>query len=355
MTSDNTVSYELGERSQSHRSDSRLRRESGSQKLPSHHESKLWVDRLVAGVLLIPLAPLIALLVVLVKSTSRGPGIYAQRRLGKGQQPYVMYKLRSMRNDAEQGTGAAWCQHGDPRITRLGRILRKLHLDELPQLWNVLRGDMALVGPRPERPEFVEVLRKAVEGYDRRMDVLPGITGLAQINLPADSNVESVRRKLVLDCDYINEASWSLDLRILACTALRVVGISGERAMRMTGCYRTVDLPVGSAEALSGSVSVSELIERSRQGTGESRAGESRAGDDAVSISADETLVERSGMVSEGEQVHGERVQAVNRERDMNRAGGELHAEGGRVLAGTVGLSGLGIGGSNRNLGEQIS
>ncbi|MFM9066038.1 MAG: sugar transferase [Planctomycetota bacterium] len=350
MTSGESGSYESGERSQPQRSDSGPEWRSEELPLPSHHDRKLWVDRLIAALLLIPLAPVIAFLVVLVKSTSRGPGIYPQLRLGKNQRSYIMYKLRSMRNDAEQGTGAAWCQQGDPRITRLGKVLRKLHLDELPQLWNVLRGDMALVGPRPERPEFVEVLRKAVAGYDRRMKVLPGITGLAQINLPADSNVESVRRKLVLDCDYINGASWSLDLRILACTALRVFGISGERAMRLTGCFRSVDLPVGSAEALSGSVPVSELMKMYRKGS-DSSVGN----DDALSMSADETLVDRASKNGVVEALERDADLPADCESDLPRPGAEFRGEGLRVLAGTMGLTGAVLGVSNRDLGERMS
>lgn len=290
MTSENgqrLVAQVIGVRGQANSSDLRGKEGDRLGKVPSYHESKVVFDRLLAVVLLIPALPLMGLLIVLVRLTSPGPGLYAQTRLGKGRKSYVMYKLRSMRSDAEQKTGAAWCQEGDPRITWLGKILRKLHLDELPQLWNVVRGEMALVGPRPERPEFVTVLRQVVTDYDERMNVLPGVTGLSQINLPADSNVESVRRKLYLDRQYIAEANWFLDLRILACTALRLVGLSGRQAMQVTGCIREVDLPVGNTEQCSGSVTVSELMERHK-------ALLKTAADDAQSISGDETLVDRA-------------------------------------------------------------
>jgi lipopolysaccharide/colanic/teichoic acid biosynthesis glycosyltransferase len=157
----------------------------------------------VAGVLLFFSAPLIGILILLVRCTSRGPGIYSQVRVGKDGLIFTMYKLRSMRCDAEAQTGAVWAgvKH-DPRMTYVGYWLRRLHLDELPQLVNVVYGHMSLVGPRPERPEFVELLAEEVPGYLDRLMVKPGITGLAQINLPPDTDLDSVRRKLVLDREY---------------------------------------------------------------------------------------------------------------------------------------------------------
>ena len=118
-----------------------------------------------------------------------------------------------------------------------------MHLDELPQLFNVLRGEMSLVGPRPERPEFVVVLADKIPGYVDRLSVLPGITGLAQINLPPDTDLDSVRRKLVLDREYIERVGPLLDLRIILCTLFRLVGIRGGRGVRLLGLLRTVALP----------------------------------------------------------------------------------------------------------------
>lgn len=169
-------------------------------------------DRTVAALLLLPGLPIIAILVLLVRATSRGPGIYRQVRLGRRGEKFLMYKIRTMRHDAEAASGPVWTTHGrDPRITRIGRFLRRVHLDELPQLFNIFKGEMSLVGPRPERPEFVHVLAEAIPGYRSRMEVLPGVTGLAQLNLPPDTDLLSVRRKLVLDREYIERAGLLLD------------------------------------------------------------------------------------------------------------------------------------------------
>lgn len=206
---------------------------------------KILLDKALAAVLLIPGLPLVCMLVVLVRLTSRGPGIYSQLRVGKGGKHFTMYKLRSMRLDAEAGTGPVWsCNGGDPRVTPLGYWLRKLHLDELPQLFNVLQGEMSLVGPRPERPEFVKVLADQIPSYLDRLGVLPGVTGLAQVNLPPDTDLDSVKRKLLLDREYINQARLSLDLRIILATALRVLGLRGGRAVQVLGLQRSVNLPV---------------------------------------------------------------------------------------------------------------
>jgi lipopolysaccharide/colanic/teichoic acid biosynthesis glycosyltransferase len=202
---------------------------------------KRWADRVLAAILLVPGLPIIGLLVLLVRLTSRGPGIYRQIRLGLHGRHFKMYKIRTMRTDAESGVGAVWTRRRDPRITRVGRVLRKLHLDEFPQLFNVLRGEMSLVGPRPERPEFVCVLAKQIPGYVSRLAALPGITGLAQINLPPDTDLDSVHRKLNLDLEYIEHARASQDLRMLLCTAVRLTGIPGELAMRLFRLRRHVD------------------------------------------------------------------------------------------------------------------
>lgn len=188
-------------------------------------------DPILAAILLIPGLPLIGVLVALIRLTSKGPGIFRQRRVGKHGRPFMMYKLRTMTHNAEAGTGPVWAQSGDPRITGLGRVLRNLHLDELPQLFNVLKGEMALIGPRPERPEFVEILAELVPGYVERLAVRPGVTGLAQINLPPDTDLLSVWRKLQLDLEYIETASFFLDLRMFLCTCVRLLSLPGRVVM----------------------------------------------------------------------------------------------------------------------------
>jgi lipopolysaccharide/colanic/teichoic acid biosynthesis glycosyltransferase len=182
-------------------------------------------ELVVAGLLLVLTAPLMLLAVVVIKLTSRGPAIYSQTRVGRFGRPYTIYKLRTMAHDCERLTGPQWATAGDPRITRLGRFLRRTHLDELPQLWNVIRGDMSLVGPRPERPEFVGPLAKAVPHYRARLLVRPGVTGLAQVQLPADTDLASVRRKLAYDLYYVRHVGPWLDLRIVLGTGLKMLGV----------------------------------------------------------------------------------------------------------------------------------
>ena len=176
-------------------------------------------------VLLVLATPVILLAAALVKLTSRGPAFYTQTRLGQGGRPYTIYKLRSMVHDCERHSGARWSTAGDPRVTRLGRWLRRSHVDELPQLWNVLRGEMSLIGPRPERPEFVPHLEEALPLYHLRRAVRPGVTGLAQVLLPPDTDVESVRRKVAYDLYYVNNCSFWLDLQLLASTAIFLLGV----------------------------------------------------------------------------------------------------------------------------------
>ena len=218
--------------------------------LSAYFRRKAVLDRVLAAILLVPGLPLIGLLVLLVRMTSRGPGIYQQTRVGKGGGLFLMNKIRTMSIDAETRTGPVWTQVGDPRITRLGRVLRKLHLDELPQLFNVLRGEMSLIGPRPERPEFVRILAESIPGYLDRLAVCPGITGLAQINLDPDTDLESVRRKLVLDIEYIMTAGLFLDIRMLLCTSLRLMNLKGHVAKRLTGMHR--DVPRQSPKDATG-------------------------------------------------------------------------------------------------------
>lgn len=208
--------------------------------LPAYFRWRRVMDRAVAVLLLVPGLPIIGCLILLVRLASPGAGIFRQERVGQGGKNFTMYKLRTMGPNAEAGTGPVWCRPSDPRITGLGRILRKLHLDEIPQLFNVVKGEMLLIGPRPERPEFVAVLAEQIPGYRQRLLVPPGITGLAQVNLPPDTDLESVRRKLVLDLEYIATAGPLLDFRMFLCTSLRLVGIPGNTAMRLFRLQRPV-------------------------------------------------------------------------------------------------------------------
>lgn len=207
----------------------------------SYFQYKGYVDRVIAFLLLIPCLPLIGGLWLLVKLTSKGPGFYAQERLGKSGKPFVMYKLRSMVANAEQSTGAVWASRNDSRVTRVGAFLRKFHLDEFPQLLNVLRGEMALVGPRPERDEFVRILSREIDGYEYRMAVLPGVTGYAQLNLPSDIEVADVKRKISLDFEYIENASFWFDVVILLGTVGRFFKFLGTLHLRALGIYRRVE------------------------------------------------------------------------------------------------------------------
>jgi len=198
--------------------------------------AKVVIDYAVA-ILLLPFAlPVIALAALLVKLTSKGSAFYVQVRLGQHGRPYRLYKIRTMIHDCERHTGARWSTPGDPRITRFGRFLRNTHLDELPQLFNVLRGHMSLVGPRPERPELIPSLEEAIPGYRQRLLIKPGVTGLAQVQLPADTSTATVRRKLSYDLYYVRRYNLWLDMRLLACTALKVIGVSAlaqRRLMRL--------------------------------------------------------------------------------------------------------------------------
>lgn len=196
------------------------------------------LQRLLAVPMLLIASPVIGLLMIAVKLSSPGPAIYSQRRVGLRGVTFYVHKLRTMRVDAEATSGPVWAKCDDPRVTYLGNVLRRLHLDELPQLWNVVRGEMLLVGPRPERPEFTERLARQVPGYLHRLVAMPGITGLAQINLPPDSDLDSVRRKIHLDMEYIEHAGWGMDLRIILCTALRLTYISSRFCRMLLGVYR---------------------------------------------------------------------------------------------------------------------
>ena len=171
----------------------------------------------VAGTLLS--APLLLLAAVLIKMESPGSAFYSQVRVGQFGRPFKIWKLRSMCNDAEK-QGAQWASKSDARVTRIGRILRTTRIDEVPQFFNVLRGEMSFVGPRPERPEFVTRLGKEIQFYEQRHLLKPGITGWAQINYPYGATIEDARNKLKYDLYYIKHASLLLDIQ----TILRTIG-----------------------------------------------------------------------------------------------------------------------------------
>lgn len=179
----------------------------------------LWLRRFVhlaAGLTcLVVAAPLIPFIALAIRLDSPGPVFYRQKRVGRGEKVFYCYKFRSMRQDAEADIGATWAGDDDPRITRVGKFLRTSRLDEIPQLWCVLKGDMAFVGPRPERPEFVEWLLKEIPYYGMRHLVHPGITGWAQVRYKYGNTVDDAKEKLKYDLFYIKNASIALDVVIL--------------------------------------------------------------------------------------------------------------------------------------------
>jgi lipopolysaccharide/colanic/teichoic acid biosynthesis glycosyltransferase len=200
-------------------------------------QSFAWARRtlnfVVALAAIIALAPVFVLLAVLIKLTSRGPVFYTQERVGLdrrssgpaarnhgrqqdlGGRPFTIYKFRTMQVDAERLSGAVWATPSDPRVTPLGRVLRQYRLDELPQLINVLKGEMNIVGPRPERPSIFAELRGHIAEYPLRQRTKPGITGLAQISLPYNSSLDDVRAKVSYDLEYIRRQSLREDVRIM--------------------------------------------------------------------------------------------------------------------------------------------
>ncbi len=194
---------------------------------------RLKLNKILAGIALFLLSPLLVAIAVTIKLTSKGPIIYHQPRVGLdrrrdddtctdrrrvqdlGGEPFRIYKFRTMTVDAENESGAVWAKQDDPRVTWFGKVLRKTRLDELPQLFNVLRGEMSIVGPRPERPAIFADLREKVPTYQYRQRTRPGITGLAQINQQYDQSLDDVRRKVEYDLEYIKKQSLLEDLRIM--------------------------------------------------------------------------------------------------------------------------------------------
>lgn len=195
----------------------------------SFEEIKRIIDIVLSMFGLMVSLPLLAYAMLMVKYDSPGPVFYKQRRVGKDGTEFEIFKLRTMRYDAEKHTGAVWAKKNDPRVTPAGRIFRKLRIDEVPQLYNVLRGEMSLIGPRPERPEIVNQLKGLIADYEKRLSVKPGITGLAQVLYKYDETLDDVRTKVGYDRMYMRTMSITTDLQILARTFLVVATGRGAR------------------------------------------------------------------------------------------------------------------------------
>jgi exopolysaccharide biosynthesis polyprenyl glycosylphosphotransferase len=158
-----------------------------------------------------------------IRINSPGPVIYKQIRVGRNGKNFTMYKFRSMYRDAEKSSGPTWASKDDPRITPVGKFIRKTRLDEIPQFWNVLAGEMSLVGPRPERPFFVEKLKNEIPWYVRRIKMKPGITGWAQVKHKYDASIDDVKQKIMYDLYYFENMSLALDIKIILQTFLVVL------------------------------------------------------------------------------------------------------------------------------------
>ncbi len=190
---------------------------------PWEAQVKRIMDVVVSLCVIVFGSPVLIGVALLVKLTSPGPAIYSQERVGRNGKNYVIYKFRSMYIDAESRSGPQWASKNDPRITPVGRFIRKTRLDELPQFFNVLKGEMSLVGPRPERPFFVEKLKQEIPWYVRRIKMKPGITGWAQVKHEYDSSIDDVKQKVLYDLYYFENMSIALDIKILIRTVLVVL------------------------------------------------------------------------------------------------------------------------------------
>jgi exopolysaccharide biosynthesis polyprenyl glycosylphosphotransferase len=191
--------------------------------------SKKIIDVLLASTLLLAALPLMLLVALAIKCDSPGPVFYPQERVGLRGRRFAVLKFRSMRQDAEADGRPVWAEAKDSRVTRVGRFIRWVRIDELPQLLNVLRGEMSVIGPRPERPYFVDQFNQLIPSYDDRHAVLPGITGWAQVNYPYGASLEDAREKLRYDLYYIANYSFRLDLQILLATVRVVLSGKGAR------------------------------------------------------------------------------------------------------------------------------
>jgi lipopolysaccharide/colanic/teichoic acid biosynthesis glycosyltransferase len=193
----------------------------------SFHVTKRLTDICLASLGLLLHFPLLLLAAILIKLQDGGPVFYSQERVGKGGKTFRIHKLRTMVGQAEEATGPVWASRGDPRTTPVGRWLRKLRMDEIPQMWNVLKGEMSFVGPRPERPVFVEGLQSKYAIYSLRHLVRPGITGWAQVRCPYAACEEDTLLKLEYDLYYVQNASMLFDLRIMLKTIPTVASAWG--------------------------------------------------------------------------------------------------------------------------------
>jgi exopolysaccharide biosynthesis polyprenyl glycosylphosphotransferase len=193
------------------------------------HSQKLLkriIDIFISVSLLVSLMPVLLLVALIIKLSSKGSILYKQIRVGRNGVMFTMYKFRSMFQNAEE-YGPEWAGENDPRITWIGRVIRKIYIDEVPQMINVLKNEMSLVGPRPERPHFVEILKKEIPYYYKRLNIKPGITGWAQIKHKYDSSLDDVKEKLQYDFYYIENMSLKLDLKIIINTILVIVFMKG--------------------------------------------------------------------------------------------------------------------------------
>lgn len=189
---------------------------------------KRLMDVVISGLILMLFLPIWLLIGLAIKLDSRGPVFYKQKRVGKDGKEFMILKFRSMVEDAESQTGPKWAESKDPRVTRVGKVIRALRLDEVPQFWNVLKGEMSLIGPRPERPYFVEKFKEQIPLYTRRLKVKPGITGWAQIKGDYDTTFENVKVKLQYDLFYLENMSLRMDLKILLNTIHVVIRGRGQ-------------------------------------------------------------------------------------------------------------------------------
>jgi sugar transferase (PEP-CTERM system associated) len=198
------------------------------QKVQFYRRARSLLDIALAFIGLVLTLPIMAITAIAIKLDSRGPILYRQKRIGRRNSIFTIMKFRSMRVDAETD-GPVWAEENDPRITRVGRIIRKLRIDELPQFINIIRGEMNFIGPRPERPEFVAQLEQEIPYYSQRHLIKPGLTGWAQIRYPYSASVEDARQKLQYDLYYIKNQSLMLDAIILFETARIVLFGRGAR------------------------------------------------------------------------------------------------------------------------------
>lgn len=201
----------------------------GFRKSPLKSAMKRTGDIILSSIMLVMLSPMILITAILIKIDSKGPVIFSQERVGQNGKGFYVHKFRSMVTDAEKSSGPVWASEDDNRVTRVGRVIRKLRIDELPQLWNVLKGEMSFVGPRPERAFFIKQLEKNVPYYSERLTVKPGLTGWAQVSYPYGASVEDAIEKLNYDLFYTKNMSFLLDLLIIFRTVKIVLFGKGAR------------------------------------------------------------------------------------------------------------------------------